>query len=101
MAANVSLATALRVSDDVVFRELDGEAVILNLVSGIYFGLDQVGTRMWRLVEQHGQLDLVLRQLREEYEAPAGTLEDDLVTLTSQLLDKGLLVIADAAPASS
>lgn len=89
---NVSLATLCRVSDDVVFRELDGEAVILNLVSGIYFGLDRVGTRMWQLVEQHGQLEAVLRQLRDEYDAPVETLEKDLVQLTSQLLDKGLLV---------
>src|SRR5262245_19054128 len=99
--SNVSLATALRVSDDVVFRELDGEAVLLNLVSGIYFGLDQIGTRMWCLIEQHGQLDGVVRVLRDEYDAPAETLEQDLVNLTSQLLDKGLLVIADAARASS
>jgi len=90
--ANVSLHSTVRVSDNVVFRELDGEAVILNLVSGIYFGLDRVGTRMWQLVEQHGQLDAVLQRLRDEYDAPAQTLEQDLVRLISQLVDKGLLV---------
>jgi hypothetical protein len=98
---NVSLHTVLRVSNDVVFRELDGEAVILNLVTGIYFGLDHVGTRMWQLVEQHGQLDVVLERLRDEFDAPAQTLEEDLVRLTSQLIDKGLLVANDAATASS
>jgi hypothetical protein len=99
--SNVSLHTTLRISDDVVFRELDGEAVILNLVSGVYFGLDHVGTRIWQLVEQHGQLDAVLQRLRDEYDAPVQTLEQDLMRLTSQLIDKGLLVATDAATASS
>ena len=39
-------------SPDVVFRDLDGEAVILDLVSGTYFGLNEVGTRVWRLVDE-------------------------------------------------
>lgn len=88
----VTLAASLRVADDVVFRELDGEAVILNLASGVYFGLDQVGTRIWQLIEQHGGLDKVLEALREEYDAAPDALERDLVVLASQLVDKGLVV---------
>jgi hypothetical protein len=41
------------------------------------------------------------RQLHDEYDAPAERLDQNLVTLSSQRLDKGLLVIADAARASS
>ena len=33
-----------------VFAELDDGAVILNVDTGIYFGLDRVGTRIWTLV---------------------------------------------------
>ena len=79
-------------SDDVVFRELDGEGVILNLASGIYFGLDQTGTRMWRLIEQHGQLTAVMAALSDEYEAASETLERDLISLVAELTEKGLLV---------
>lgn len=88
-----SLQTALRVSDDVVFRELDGEAILLNLGSGIYFGLDPIGTRMWQLIEQHGRLDAVLADLRDEYDAPADTLTRDLLRLASELMAKGLLEV--------
>jgi hypothetical protein len=41
-----TLNSTLRVPDDVLFRDLDGEAVILNLRTGTYFGLDEVGMRM-------------------------------------------------------
>jgi len=90
--ADVSLQTPLKISEDVVFRELDGEAVILNLVTGIYFGLDAVGTRMWQLIEQHGDLAKVLAVLRDEYDAPPSTLEADLVRLAGELADRGLVV---------
>src|SRR5687767_10114898 len=92
---DLSLKSSLKVSGDVVFRELDGEAVILNLASGIYFGLDETGTRMWQLIEQHGQLTTVLAALCEEYEALPETLERDLVRLASELSEKGLLVPDD------
>ena len=84
--------SSLKVSDDVVFRELDGEGVILNLASGIYFGLDQTGTRMWRLIEQHGRLTAVMAALSDEYEATSETLERDLISLVAELTEKGLLV---------
>jgi coenzyme PQQ synthesis protein D (PqqD) len=89
--ATLSLNCSLKVSDDVVFRELDGEGVILNLASGIYFGLDETGTRMWRLIDQHGQLREVLSALCDEYEASSETLERDLMVLVSELTEKGLL----------
>lgn len=88
----LSLDTAIKVSDDVVFRDLDGEAVILNLASGIYFGLDAVGTRMWQLIEAHRTLRAALAALVDEYDAPEAEIETDLVRLTGELIAKGLLV---------
>ena len=55
-----TLDAMFRIPDEVIFRELDGEAVILNLDTGIYFGLDAVGTRIWRLIEERKPLRIVL-----------------------------------------
>jgi hypothetical protein len=89
--ADVSLQTSLRVSDDVVVRELDGEAVILNLASGVYFGLDPVGTRMFQLIGQFASLKAVLAAMQDEYDAPAEKIERDLLQLVSELTEKGLV----------
>ncbi len=91
----ISLDTAWAVSDDVVVRDLDGETVLLNLASGIYFGLDAVGTRVWRLIDEHGTLARVLAALREEFDAPADVLERDVLRLASELAAKGLVVARD------
>ena len=81
----------LKLSDDVVFRILGDEAVILNLASGVYFGLDAVGTRMWQLMSEHGSTDKVVETLLDEYEVEEGQLRGDLAKLIEQLSEKGLV----------
>ncbi len=88
-----SLDALVRVPKDVVFRELDGEAVILNLESGIYFGLDAIGTRIWRLVEEYGSLRAVWEAMQREFEAPDETLRSDLLTFINELSAKGLVTL--------
>jgi predicted RND superfamily exporter protein len=81
----------IKIPDDVVFRILGDEAVILNLSSGVYFGLDDVGTRMWQLMSEHGSTDKVIELLLEEYEVEETQLRADLEKLIQQLSEKGLV----------
>jgi hypothetical protein len=81
----------LRVSDDVVFRDLAGEAVILNLDSGMYFGLNEVGTRFWHLVSEQGSTEQAIVTLLTEYDVEEGCLRSDIEALVQQLLDKSLV----------
>ena len=85
------LDAAFRIPYEVIFRKLDGEAVVLNLDTGIYFGLDAVGTRIWRLLEERKPLKAVLDTLIDEYEAPPDRLQRDLLAFVERLDDKGLL----------
>jgi len=89
-----TLASRVTLNSDVAFRELDGELVILNLETGIYFGLDPVGARTWKLIEHHGSLGAVLEVLCSEYDAPPAVLERDLLELVDQLCGKGLTRVA-------
>ena len=90
----VSLEDSITINQDVVFRELDGEAVILNLATGIYFGLNEVGTRIWNLIHQHGSLQQVFETMREEYEVAQEVLERDLRQLVGLLWAKGLVDVS-------
>ena len=90
----ISLDTTMSIPDDVVFRELGGEAVILNLASGVYFGLDPVGTRMWSLFVASNPIGRVVDVLAAEYEVERAVLEQDVLELAAALLDKGLVQVA-------
>jgi hypothetical protein len=83
--ARISLDNSFTVSKDAVFRDLDGEAVILDLGSGTYFGLNAVGARIWQLMGRHGGLRAVYEDLCREYEAPPDVLERDLIALVLRL----------------
>ena len=89
----------IRIPENVMVRILSDEAVILNLASGVYFGLDSVGTRMWQLLSEHGSVNEVVQKLLEEYEVEEAQLRSDLESLVQQLTEKGL-VIANAQEAS-
>ena len=78
-------------NENVVSRELEGEAVILNLESGVYFGLNEVGTRIWALIPEHGSVRKVLEVMQREYEVAPQELENDLLQLIEQLQARGLV----------
>jgi Coenzyme PQQ synthesis protein D (PqqD) len=88
---SVSLESAFVRTRDVMVRDLDGEAVILNLETGTYFGLNAVGTRIWHLIEQHGRLDAVFDELCREYDAAPPQIERDLLDLVGRLSDARLV----------
>jgi hypothetical protein len=87
------------VPDVVISRELDGETVLLNLKTGIYFGLDAVGSDMWRAIKVAGALSEAVDTLRAQYDVDAEALRDDLLGLANDMLAKGLLELPASAPA--
>jgi hypothetical protein len=86
----VALDSVVMPSDDAVFRELEGESVLLNLETGMYFGLDAVGTRVWQLAASDGSLRAVRDALVGEYDAESAVIERDLLALADALISKGL-----------
>jgi hypothetical protein len=90
-ARMTNIETRISIPNDVLFQNLDGEAVLLNLQSGKYFGLDPVGTRVWNLLVEYGTLPTTYQTLLEEYEVDAERLQSDLLALVDQLNAHGLI----------
>ena len=89
----ISLPTRVEVSPEVLFQELPGEAVLLNLTSERYYGLDDVGMRMWALLSQDGDVAAACAQLLEEYDVGEDQLQADLAALIGRLAEAGLLTV--------
>lgn len=79
-----------------VAADMMGEAVILNTDSGIYFGLNGVGTRIWELVQQPITVQTVQQTILHEYDVDAERCEQDIHRLLGKLLDAGLVEVVDA-----
>jgi len=85
-----SLNDSVKIDDQVVFRELEGEMVLLNLETGIYFGLDPIGTRIWTLLRERESLQQVFEVLLQEYDVPEPVLKADLLRLAREFSSHGL-----------
>ena len=86
----IGLEAVVGASDDAVFREIDGQSVLLNLATGMYFGLDAVGTYVWQLAAENGSLRWISQRLAEEFDAEPAAIEHDLLALAETLVAKGL-----------
>ena len=83
----IPFSARTKVSDGILFRELDGESVILSLGAETYFGLDEVGTRAWELLRAGPTIQAAYEALCAEY------LRRDLEELLDQLLAHKLIVV--------
>ena len=83
----------VEISPSVIYRDVSGEIVLLNLQSGVYYGLDPVGSRMWQLLMEQRPLDDVCSVMLEEYDVAAEVLRADLSRLVDELSSKGLVTV--------
>ena len=89
----LSIDDALTIAPDVMFQYLNGEAVLLDLKSGTYFGLDDIGARAWQLILEHGLLSRVLEALLHEYDVDRDAGARDLLELAGQLVARRLVAV--------
>jgi hypothetical protein len=87
----ISGSTRVSVPADILMQDLGGEAVFLNLSGGSYFGLDEVGTRMWKVLTTAPCVQAAFDILVAEYEVEPEQLRKDLFDLIDKLVEQQLL----------
>jgi hypothetical protein len=87
----LTIDDAVTVRGDVIFKEIDGEAVLLDIARGTYFGLDPIGTRVWQALVEHGCARSLVTVLLDEFDVAPETLESDVNRLLSELTTNDLI----------
>ncbi|MGE3267718.1 MAG: PqqD family protein [Chloroflexota bacterium] len=82
----------LTTSRCVAFAEFGDEAVLLNTETGVYFGLNGVGTQIWELLSQGLTVDQMYEQLLDSYAVDPEGLREDIEHFLRLLQDRGLVV---------
>jgi hypothetical protein len=96
-APRLSPETVLVAARGQVSTEVEGEAVILSLDDGVYYGLDGVGARVWELLTEPRSAAELRDAVVAEYEVEAETAWRDLERLVAELRTRGLVeVVSDA-----
>lgn len=89
----MTLNDRVRIPEEVVFHKVEEEMVLLNLETGFYYGLDLVGSRMWKLLAEKGSLRAVFETMAEEYEVAPEELQRDILHLVQELQAKRLIEV--------
>jgi hypothetical protein len=89
-----------RVSPSTLYREMQGEAVLLQLDSGEYFGLDEVANRIWQLIVEKGELDAVETAMFEEFDVDQTVLSSDIRRVVDELVAKQLILVEQVSASS-
>lgn len=93
MKTNICKDSTVVRAKDQVSCDLVGEAVILNLKSGVYYGLNPVGARIWELIQEPRTVSAVLDVILEQYNVEAERCERDLFALLDDLAARDLIAI--------
>ena len=91
----MTLDTIVHASPDQVSCDLEGEAAILNLQTGVYYSLDPVGAAVWKLIEQPSTVACVRDAMLARFEVDTERCELDLFQLFEKLAAEGLIEIRD------
>ena len=82
-----------------VSSDLGGEVAILDLEAGMYYGLEEVGARVWALAQEPRTVQEIQDRIVDEYEVDSASGRRDVLALLQQLADKGLVEATNEPPA--
>ena len=99
MSANLSGQSVVVAAKDQVYCDLEGEAAILNLANGIYYGLDLIGAQVWTLLQQPRRVAEIRDAVVKEYEVEPERCQSDLLALLERLRTEGLIEVRDGPAA--
>lgn len=98
MKAKVDFNTAYVPSEDIVAREIEGELIIVPLVSGIgdmedeLFTLNETGRAIWDRLDGQKSLRDIVEELSMDYEGPIGKIEKDVIGLMEEFLKRAMVI---------
>jgi hypothetical protein len=82
-----------KVSDKVVFREIDDKIVLINLESGYYYSLNECGRFIFNLLIKNKQIHEVLEEINSRFEVSMETAKSDLEQFIGELEKEKILIL--------
>jgi hypothetical protein len=81
----------VKLGEDVLYQPVEDELVLLSMKTQEYYGLDSMGARMWHLLVEHGDIEVVADRICEEFDADRGQVVRDIESMVQDLCAAGLL----------
>lgn len=90
----LTMASVVAHGENQVAADVDGEVVLMSIDQGKYFNLGEMGSHIWRLIEQPMAAATVCDRLQEEFEVDRPTCERDVLQFLEKLQARNMLAVA-------
>jgi len=87
--------TVYKASTKYLYSEIDSEAVILDINSGTYFGLNEVSKSIWQLLQTPASQQQLVEKILAEYEVAEEEAVSDIESLLKEMSDAGLVEVVN------
>lgn len=94
---SLTLQSTVARSPDQVSGDLEGKVVLLSIANGEYYNLNEVGSRMWVLLEKPIAVAALIEVLLAEFEVDRATCEQQVMAFLERLRKDKLLLVSAAA----
>lgn len=78
------------IADDILYRQVENEAILLHIPTGTYYSLNEMGVRFWEALHTQSPA-LVIEQIVAEYSVDYSQVHHDLLTFLNDLADYGII----------
>ena len=89
----VTIRSIVKQSDEQVSSEIDGEAVLMSIDDGEYFKIDEIGTRIWQLIESETAVSDLISKIEQEFEVEPEKCEAEVLDFLNDLEEHKLLAL--------
>jgi hypothetical protein len=83
----------IRRNKEILYADIAGDTVMMNVEQGEYYGLDAIGTRIWRLLEHDVRIEEICTLLGNEYEVSDTQCRDDILCFLQELLEHHIIEV--------
>lgn len=87
----ITLSSVVQRNPDMLFSKMDEEVVMLSIQNSEYYGLNEIGSHIWEMIEKPMQVETLILQLMEEYEVERRQAESDILALLNDFYNKKIV----------
>ncbi|MFT5083440.1 MAG: hypothetical protein ACI9Y1_001483 [Lentisphaeria bacterium] len=95
MAEKLTLSSTVRRNENIVDAVIDGETVMMSIENGQYYGLDNIASRIWQLVEKPIKINDICQSLQEEYNVNQTLCQSDVIAFLDNLKESDVVLVSD------
>jgi len=93
---SIAESTTVVATENALSTTIDDETVILHESAGKYYGLNDVGTFIWELLEEPRTIKEICEEVTAEYDVGYERCKNDVKEVISELVEKGLVQLGES-----